>query len=81
AILLIDPDDATEKEAALALAHRMSERALALGGTVTGEHGIGIGKLGFMEAEHGPAWDVMEEIKRALDPKGILNPGKVVRSN
>ena len=66
---------------AKALAARMNERALALGGTVTGEHGIGVGKLAYMEAEHGAAWEVMGEIKRALDPNGILNPGKVIRGN
>ena len=57
----------------------MNERALRLGGTVTGENGIGMGKLAYMEAQHGDAWDVMTDIKTALDPKGILNPGKVVR--
>ena len=60
---------------------RMNERALRLGGTVTGEHGIGMGKLDYMAAEHGPAWDVMGDIKRALDPSGIFNPGKMVRGN
>jgi D-lactate dehydrogenase (cytochrome) len=57
----------------------MAERALALGGTITGEHGVGMGKLSLMPAEHGDAWDVMGAIKTAMDPKGILNPGKVVR--
>lgn len=79
AILLVDPDQPAELEAAKSLAARMSERALRLGGTVTGEHGIGMGKLAYMEAQHGDAWDVMTDIKTALDPKGILNPGKVVR--
>ena len=59
----------------------MAERALALGGTVTGEHGVGMGKLDYMEAEHGLAWQVMADLKRSLDPKGILNPGKMVRMN
>ena len=54
-------------------------RALRLGGTCTGEHGVGMGKLPYMEAEHGAGWDVMGEIKQALDPLGILNPGKLVR--
>jgi len=79
AILLVKKGDAEEMAAAKALSHRMVERALRLGGTVTGEHGIGMGKLDYMEAEHGAAWDVMGEIKRALDPQGILNPGKLVR--
>lgn len=78
AILLMDENSPKEREIAKGLAHRMAERALALGGTVTGEHGIGMGKLGYMRAEHGEAWDLMGEIKAALDPKGILNPGKVV---
>ena len=59
----------------------MADRALALGGTVTGEHGVGMGKLGYMAAEHGTGWDVMGQIKRALDPGGIMNPGKVVAQN
>jgi len=78
AILLIDPDNADEKAAAVGLSARMAERALAAGGTITGEHGVGMGKLGYMAAEHGAGWDMMAQIKRALDPMGILNPGKVV---
>ncbi|MCJ7872499.1 FAD-linked oxidase C-terminal domain-containing protein [Phaeobacter sp. J2-8] len=78
AILLVDDSNPAEIAAAKALSARMVERALALGGTSTGEHGIGMGKLDFMAAEHGPAWGVMGEIKRALDPKNILNPGKMV---
>jgi D-lactate dehydrogenase (cytochrome) len=82
AALLIEPGNAAELEAAKALADRMAERALRMGGTVTGEHGIGMGKLGFMEAEHGQAaWQAMGAIKRALDPAGILNPGKLVPGN
>jgi D-lactate dehydrogenase (cytochrome) len=48
---------------------------------VTGEHGIGLGKLDYMAAEHGAGWDVMAQIKRAMDPLNILNPGKVMRLN
>ncbi|NOX39224.1 MAG: FAD-binding protein [Alphaproteobacteria bacterium] len=81
AVLLITPGDEGEKRTALNLSHRMAERALALGGTVTGEHGIGMGKLDFMQAEHGDGWQVMSEIKRALDPENLMNPGKVVRQN
>ncbi|MFZ7089534.1 FAD-binding oxidoreductase [Primorskyibacter sp. 2E233] len=79
AILLIDPDRPDQLEAAKALSHRMGQRALQLGGTCTGEHGIGMGKTGLMEAEHGEAWDVMGQIKQALDPQNIMNPGKLVR--
>ncbi len=81
AILLIDPDSAADSAAAAILSGRMAERALALGGTVTGEHGVGLGKLGYMAAEHGAGWDVMSQIKRALDPDAIMNPGKVVAQN
>ncbi|MBN9886647.1 FAD-binding oxidoreductase [Salipiger abyssi] len=79
AVLLVDPEQPAELETAKQLSHRMAERALALGGTCTGEHGVGQGKIGFMEAEHGAGWDVMGEIKRALDPQGLMNPGKLVR--
>jgi D-lactate dehydrogenase (cytochrome) len=79
AILLVHPDLPEELETAKRLADRMADRALRLGGTITGEHGIGVGKIGLMQAEHGPAWDVMGAIKCALDPKNIMNPGKTVR--
>jgi len=79
AILLVEPGNADEMKAAKDLSNRMVERALAMGGTATGEHGIGMGKLDYMQAEHGDGWNVMGEIKRALDPKGTLNPSKVVR--
>ncbi|MEO1678624.1 MAG: FAD-linked oxidase C-terminal domain-containing protein [Pseudomonadota bacterium] len=78
AVLLVDRDHRDEVARAKALADRMAERALRLGGTVTGEHGVGLGKLGHMAAEHGAGWQVMGAIKAALDPKGILNPGKLV---
>lgn len=81
AILLIDPDAPDEKDVALDLQKRMVERALELGGTATGEHGVGMGKLGHMDAEHGAAWGLMGDIKRAFDPAGIMNPGKLVRQN
>lgn len=78
AILLVRPDDPAELVIAKALAGRMAERALRLGGTVTGEHGIGLGKRGYMEAEHGEGWAVMGAIKAALDPANLMNPGKLV---
>ncbi len=81
AILLIDPENAKEKQAALDLSSRMAERAIALGGTITGEHGVGIGKLDYMTAEHGDAWALMTQIKKALDPQNIMNPGKLIRVN
>lgn len=78
AILLVDPAAAAEVATAKALATRMAERALALGGTITGEHGVGFGKLGLMAAEHGEGWAVMGALKRALDPLNLMNPGKLV---
>lgn len=78
AILLVREGDAREAEVAKALAVRMAERSLRLGGTISGEHGIGFGKRGLMAAEHGPAWGVMGRIKAALDPRGLMNPGKLV---
>ena len=65
------------KKIAQSIIHRMCERSLELGGTVTGEHGIGMGKLNFMEKEHGYAWDIMTTIKKTLDPNLILNLEKL----
>ncbi|MDN5788071.1 FAD-binding oxidoreductase [Pseudorhodobacter sp.] len=79
AILLVDKDDPAEMAVARHLSNRMVERALHLGGTISGEHGIGCGKLRYMAAEHGAAWEVMAQIKRVLDPANLLNPGKMVR--
>ena len=78
-VYLIDPDKPAEIQEASALNDRMVARALAMEGTCTGEHGVGYGKLGFMQAEHGDAVAVMRQIKQALDPANILNPGKLVR--
>lgn len=78
AILLVDPSRPGEAATAKALAQRMAERALHLGGTITGEHGVGFGKLGLMAAEHGAGWQVMGAVKAALDPLNLMNPGKVV---
>lgn len=79
AILLVDRDNPADLAEAKRLSGRMAERALRMGGTVTGEHGIGMGKLCYMQAEHGEAWDVMGAIKAALDPASLMNPGKLVR--
>ncbi len=78
-LILIDPDNADEIERAEALNRRIVERALAMDGTCTGEHGIGIGKQDFLVQEHGaPAADAMRLIKQALDPDDLLNPGKIL---
>jgi D-lactate dehydrogenase (cytochrome) len=76
-VMVFDPESPDEVARAKALSERIVELALAHGGTCTGEHGIGIGKKGYLVAEHGDAVDVMRAIKRALDPTGIMNPGKV----
>ncbi|SPF80611.1 FAD-binding oxidoreductase [Pseudoprimorskyibacter insulae] len=78
AILMVDPDSPDELAEAKRLSHVMVERALDLGGTATGEHGVGMGKLDYMPREHGAAWQVMGALKSAMDPKNILNPGKMV---
>ena len=75
---LIDPDDAAERERAEQLNHRLVSRAIAMDGTCTGEHGIGIHKQDFLREECGDgAIAMMRAIKTALDPQGILNPGKI----
>lgn len=79
AILLVEPGNQAELDQALALSDRMIDRALTLGGTITGEHGIGMGKLKYMTREHGDAWSVMGDLKRSLDPNNILNPGKMIQ--
>jgi D-lactate dehydrogenase (cytochrome) len=75
-VLFCDRGDADEVARVKAVYGRLIERAIAMGGTSTGEHGIGAGKMAYLEKEHGPALAFMREIKRALDPRNILNPGK-----
>ena len=77
--VFVDPDDDAMFERVLEFDKRLVKRALAMGGTCTGEHGIGMGKLKHMRNEHGDgAIELMRTIKRALDPDNIMNPGKVV---
>lgn len=80
-LILIDPAIPEELAKAKALANDVNRLALSLGGTVTGEHGVGLGKKAFMQDEHGEAWRVMTDIKRTLDPHNIMNPGKLVELN
>lgn len=77
-LVLIDPENPEERQRVAAFLDRLVERALALDGTCTGEHGIGLGKRRFLRSEHGEAVEVMRALKIALDPLGILNPGKVL---
>jgi D-lactate dehydrogenase (cytochrome) len=78
-ILFSPPEDEARKAAITAFAERLAERAIAMGGTITGEHGIGMGKLKFMRKQHGPAAiAAMQAIKHAFDPHNIFNPCKVV---
>jgi D-lactate dehydrogenase (cytochrome) len=76
-IFSIDPGAPHEMEEVAAINARLVERALAMDGTCTGEHGIGIGKQDWLVAELGDAVDVMRTLKRALDPKNLFNPGKI----
>jgi D-lactate dehydrogenase (cytochrome) len=79
-VYLFDPLDETELARAQGFHERLVHRALAMGGTCTGEHGIGYGKVGFLREEHAEAVATMAAIKTALDPKGIMNPGKIVET-
>ncbi len=79
-VFLVDPAKPGEIELAKQFNSRLVARALAMEGTCTGEHGIGFGKMGFLRSELGEAVDVMRDIKRALDPENLMNPGKVVAS-
>ena len=76
--VMFDPNDPGERAKAEGLATRISLRSIAMGGTCTGEHGIGVHKLDALVAEQGEAVDLMRTIKRALDPRNIMNPGKTV---
>jgi D-lactate dehydrogenase (cytochrome) len=75
-VFMDDPDEVARAEAFM---HRLVERAIAMEGTCTGEHGIGQGKMKYLAAEHGaPALDMMRLLKRSIDPHNIMNPGKIV---
>lgn len=77
-VILVDPDNAGEMQECEEFNRRLLSRALSMGGTITGEHGIGVGKRDALRDEHGAAVDVMQTIKKALDPLNILNPGKII---
>jgi len=78
-LILIDRGNPEEMARAKEVHRRMVERAIAFDGTCTGEHGIGLGKIDFLEQEHGEAVDVMRMLKKALDPGNLMNPGKIFR--
>ena len=77
-IIMLNPDDPQEFATVTRISERLVERALKFGGTCSGEHGVGFGKLKYLAAEHGPALDVMRAIKRAIDPNNLMNPGKLI---
>jgi D-lactate dehydrogenase (cytochrome) len=77
--LTIDPADPADLEDAKALNDELVEFALARGGTCSGEHGIGLGKIAYLEQEHGDLIPYYRALKRLFDPNGILNPGKILR--
>ena len=75
---LVDSENDAEIAEARRLHERLVNKALSYGGTCTGEHGVGIGKRKYLEAEYGDAFGLLKHIKRALDPGNIMNPGKVI---
>ncbi len=77
-VLFCDPADAAEVGRVKGFYERLIHRAIAMSGTCTGEHGVGSGKIKFLEAEHGKGLAVMRQIKQALDPQTIMNPGKIL---
>src|SRR5262245_30370382 len=77
-IIMLNPDDPQEFATVTRISERLVERALKFGGTCSGEHGVGFGKLKYLPAEHGEALDVMRSIKRAIDPHNLMNPGKLI---
>tara|TARA_Y100000588_G_scaffold384606_1_gene476283 strand:+ start:55 stop:1452 length:1398 start_codon:yes stop_codon:yes gene_type:complete len=78
-VMLVDRNSEEEMKRAKDMIGRLNHRAIAMGGTCTGEHGVGIGKMDYLTAEHGEAVSVMRSIKKALDPDNIMNPGKILR--
>jgi D-lactate dehydrogenase (cytochrome) len=80
-VLLIDRDDAKDIAEVERLNDRLVNRAIAMGGTCTGEHGVGSYKMRFLDAEHGKALELMKLLKRSIDPQNIMNPGKMFNLN
>ena len=80
-LCVIDPQNPAELEEVGRFSERTVQRALRMAGTCSGEHGVGLGKMKYLEDEHGAAVEVMRTIKRALDPDNRMNPGKMVEGN
>ena len=79
ALLLFDPNDPDEYKRCKEISYRINYNAMEMGGTCTGEHGIGVGKRTFLKEMMGDVGiDIMRDIKNVIDPKGIMNPGKVL---
>ncbi len=76
-VLVGDPADTEEWSKLEAINHAIVEKAVQVGGTCTGEHGVGIGKRKFMQLEHGESYQLMRQIKETIDPKWLMNPGKI----
>jgi D-lactate dehydrogenase (cytochrome) len=76
-VMVGDPEDREMWSRIEEINHRIVEKAVKLGGTCTGEHGVGIGKRKFMELEHGQSYLLMRRIKDLIDPKGLMNPDKI----
>ncbi len=77
-LFILDPDDEAEMARAERVNARMIDRAIAVGGTCTGEHGVGFGKIPYLEKEHGAGLEAMRWLKQAFDPKNLMNPGKII---
>ena len=78
-VLFCDRNDEEEYKRVMDVYNRLVLSAIEMGGTCTGEHGVGTGKMKFLQAEHGAGLDVMRTIKKAIDPQNIMNPGKIVK--
>jgi glycolate oxidase len=76
-VLVGDPADKAEWGKLEEINRTIVERAIGMGGTCTGEHGVGIGKRKFMRLEHGDSYELMQQIKQLVDPRGLMNPGKI----
>jgi D-lactate dehydrogenase (cytochrome) len=80
-VLVGDPANEKEWSVLEDINHSIVTRAVELGGTCTGEHGVGIGKRKFMQLEHARSYELMKRIKELVDPKDLMNPGKIFMLN